>query len=122
MNAAQPLTPAYIESKRAELLSLRDQLQKTSSAEKEEAGGLQQDSIEQAHEYEDDAQKFELLETSRHLVRHDIARLAQINRALRKIDEGTYGYSDISGERISSARLDALPEAVITLHEQQARE
>ena len=54
--------------------------------------------------------------------RHDVARLAQINRALQKIDEGTYGLSDISGERISTARLHALPEASTTLQEQQARE
>ena len=122
MNETDPLTPAYLESKRTELLSLRNQLQNTRSAEKADADDLQHDSIEQAHDYKDDAQKFEFLETSRNLERHDAERLAQINRALRKIDEGTYGYSDISGHRISSARLDALPEATITLQEQRARE
>ncbi len=122
MNTQHALDPAYIELKRAELLALRAQLQKAATVEDDVTGGLQKESTERAHEYEDDAQKLDMLETSRNLLRHDIARLAQINRALRKIEEGTYGYSDISGERISTARLDALPEATSTLLEQQARE
>jgi DnaK suppressor protein len=122
MNTQHALDPAYIELKRAELLALRAQLQKAATVEDDVTGGLQKESTERAHEYEDDAQKLDMLETSRNLLRHDIARLAQINRALRKIEEGTYGYSDISGERISTARLNALPEATSTLLEQQARE
>ena len=122
MNTQHALDPAYIELKRAELLALRAQLQKAAAIEEGVTGGLQKESTERAREYEDDAQELEMLETSRNLLRHDIARLAQINRALRKIEEGTYGYSDISGERISTARLDAVPEAVSTVLEQQARE
>jgi len=122
MNTQHALDPAYIELKRAELLALRAQLQKAATVEENLTGGPQKESTERAHEYEDDAQKLEMLETSRNLLRHDIARLAQINRALRKIEEGTYGYSDISGERISTARLDAVPEAISTVLEQQARE
>lgn len=122
MNTQHALDPAYIELKRAELLALRAQLQKAATVEEDLTGGLQKESTERAREYEDDAQKLEMLETSRNLSRHDIARLAQINRALRKIEEGTYGYSDISGERISTARLDAVPEAISTVLEQQARE
>lgn len=122
MNTQHALDPAYIDLKRAELLALRAQLQRTATVEEGVTGGLQKESTEQAHEYEDDAQKLEMLETSRNLLRHDIARLAQINRALRKIEEGTYGFSDISGERISAARLDALPEATVTLMEQQSLE
>jgi len=46
--------------------------------------------------------------------------LVNIERALRKIDEGTYGISDVSGERIPRERLDAVPEAIYTLAEQSA--
>jgi DnaK suppressor protein len=45
-----------------------------------------------------------------------------IERALAKIDEGTYGRSDLSGDPIPKARLDAVPEAVLTIQEEEARE
>jgi DnaK suppressor protein len=45
-------------------------------------------------------------------------RLEQVQRALRKIGEGTYGLSDGSGEPIPKGRLEALPEAVRTVEEQ----
>ncbi len=122
MNTQHAFDPTYLESKRKELLALRAQLQKAALAGQTEAGGLQDESTAQAHEYEDDAQKLVMLETSRNLLRHDAARLAQVNRALRKMEESTYGFSDVSGERISTARLDALPEATTTLQEQLAHE
>lgn len=39
------------------------------------------------------------------------ASLADVNRALTKLDEGTYGFCDVCGGPIKSARLDALPAA-----------
>jgi hypothetical protein len=49
-------------------------------------------------------------------------RLRAIDRALAKIDEGTYGLSDVSGDPIPRARLEAMPEAVLTVQEEEARE
>ena len=46
-------------------------------------------------------------------------RLGEVARALRKIEEGTYGLSDDSGESIPWGRLEAVPEAVRTVEEQQ---
>ncbi len=43
--------------------------------------------------------------------------LAKVNRALAKIDEGTYGLSDIDGTPISEARLEALPYATTTVEQ-----
>ena len=57
-----------------------------------------------------------------HLVARDVARLEQVNRALEKIKEGTYGLSDISGQPIPRERLQAIPETIFTLAEEQARE
>jgi DnaK suppressor protein len=45
-------------------------------------------------------------------------RLERVQRALRKIEEGTYGLSDDSGEPIPRGRLEAVPEAVRTVEEQ----
>ncbi len=39
------------------------------------------------------------------------ASLADVNRALAKIDEGTYGLCDVCGKPIAPARLEALPAA-----------
>jgi DnaK suppressor protein len=46
-------------------------------------------------------------------------RLADVDRALQKIEEGTYGLSDVSGEPIPRGRLEAMPEAIRTVEEQQ---
>ena len=46
-------------------------------------------------------------------------RLENVERALQKIDEGTYGLSDESGEPIPKGRLEAMPEAVRTVEEQE---
>ena len=76
----------------------------------------------QAREYEDDAQKLDMLEREGRLAARDVDRLARVERALKKIQEGTYGLSDVSGQRIPRDRLDAIPEAINTLSEQKASE
>lgn len=50
------------------------------------------------------------------------AILHQIERALAKIDDGTYGLSDVSGEAIPKERLDAVPYASLTIAEAEAYE
>lgn len=45
--------------------------------------------------------------------------LRQIERALEKIDENTYGICDITGEEIPVARLDAVPYATMTVKAQE---
>ncbi|RDB31322.1 TraR/DksA family transcriptional regulator [Candidatus Similichlamydia laticola] len=48
----------------------------------------------------------------------EFALLGRINRALEKIEEGSYGICDISGEPIPFARLEAVPYAVTTVKSQ----
>jgi DnaK suppressor protein len=45
--------------------------------------------------------------------------LRQIERALEKIDENTYGVCDITGEEIPVARLEAVPYATMTVKAQE---
>jgi DnaK suppressor protein len=104
------------------LTKLRDELRKTTNAAEAEEGSIKNESALQAHEYEDDAQKLDMLEKEGSLVSRDVARLARVERALKKIAEGTYGYSDVSGQRIPDDRLDAMPDATTTLAEQTASE
>lgn len=48
-------------------------------------------------------------------------RVAAIDRALTRLDNGTYGRSVRSGEPIPSDRLDADPAAELTIEEAQGR-
>jgi len=48
--------------------------------------------------------------------------IAKIDAALRRIDEGEYGYCEVSGEPISLARLEARPIATMTLEAQERHE
>ena len=46
--------------------------------------------------------------------------LSKIDRALEKIEDGTYGLSDIDGTPIPVERLEAIPYAVTTVEQEEA--
>jgi DnaK suppressor protein len=48
--------------------------------------------------------------------------IAKIDAALRRIDEGEYGYCEVTGEPISLARLEARPIATMTVEAQERHE
>lgn len=48
--------------------------------------------------------------------------VSKIDAALRRIDEGEYGYCDVTGEPISLKRLDARPIATLSLEAQERHE
>ncbi|MEL6242542.1 MAG: RNA polymerase-binding protein DksA [Pseudomonadota bacterium] len=48
--------------------------------------------------------------------------VAKIDAALRRIDEGEYGYCIVTGDPISLKRLDARPIATMTLEAQEKHE
>ena len=48
--------------------------------------------------------------------------IGKIDAALRRIDNGEYGYCEVSGEPISLKRLDARPIATMTLEAQEKHE
>ncbi|WP_323765530.1 RNA polymerase-binding protein DksA [Marinovum sp.] len=48
--------------------------------------------------------------------------VAKINAALRRIEEGEYGYCEVTGEPISLKRLDARPIATMSLEAQERHE
>jgi DnaK suppressor protein len=116
------LDSAFIEKQRQQLTRLREQLLRATQAGEKEEAGIRSQSLGEAHESEDDAQKLALLETDGNAVERSVGRLAQIERALRKIEDGTYGISDASGKPIPRERLEAMPEAIYTLAELKARE
>jgi DnaK suppressor protein len=48
--------------------------------------------------------------------------IAKIEAALRRIDEGEYGYCEVTGEPISLGRLEARPIATMTIEAQERHE
>jgi DnaK suppressor protein len=48
--------------------------------------------------------------------------VSKIEQALRRIEEGTYGYCEVTGDPISLKRLDARPIATLSLAAQEMHE
>jgi DnaK suppressor protein len=119
---AHPLDPAFVEKQRQALLKLRAVLLNATRDGEADEAEIKEESAGGPREFEDDAQKLATLELEGNLVGRDMARLERVDRALRKIEEGTYGASDQSGQLIPRERLEAIPESIYTLAEEQARE
>ncbi|HKD54381.1 MAG TPA: hypothetical protein VKB72_09165 [Steroidobacteraceae bacterium] len=116
------LDPAFIDRQREYLLRLRTTLRSAARATEAEEGEVRGEVVDAAREYEDDAQELDALEVDGNLVVRDLDRLQRVERALEKIDDGTYGVSDLSGQPISRERLEAVPEAILTLSEEERLE
>jgi len=123
MNSKKPrLDKTYLATKREQLTTLRRQLSDSVRTATAEERTVNSESAGQAREYEDDAQRLANLELDGTLVGRDLRRLALIERALQKIEDGTYGTSDESGALIPADRLEVMPEAIYTLSEQEKRD
>jgi DnaK suppressor protein len=123
VNSKAPrLDNAFIQKQRRQLTKLREELLRATQAAQNEETEIHSQSVGEAHESEDDAQKLSMLETDGNLFNRSTQRLTQIERALQKIADGTYGLSDASGEAIPRERLELMPEAIYTLAELKARE
>jgi RNA polymerase-binding transcription factor len=101
---------------------LRAKLVAAAKGRSDEEAGLAANAVGEAREYEDDAQKLAMLELESNLLADIQQRLIIVDRARQKIEEGSYGLSDASGEMIPRERLEAMPEAIYTLAEQRSRE
>jgi DnaK suppressor protein len=120
-SATSRLDQAFIQKQRQRLIEIRAELQRATRSGETEETGLNSQSHGEPHEYEDDAQKLAMLEVQGTLVAHDLRRLAQVERALAKIEDGTYGLSDSNGQPIPKDRLEAMPEAIDTVQNHATR-
>ncbi|MGA9028131.1 MAG: hypothetical protein WB440_18905 [Steroidobacteraceae bacterium] len=113
MNDPPPLLDdAFIARQRKRLLHSRAKLLNALQAHESERTRLQLESQGQALEEEETAQDQMLLDDGRVLADQLAKRLIPIDRALAKIDDGSYGFSDVTGEPIPLKRLEAEPEAI----------
>lgn len=113
-----PLSKNEIAHFKTRLQELKAQIMKTVKGAKEavtqpdEAKGYSQHS---ADEGTDDFVKNINLEVTN----KEFGLLRQIDRALEKIEERTYGICDITGEEIPLKRLEAIPYATMTVKAQE---
>jgi DnaK suppressor protein len=110
----------FIAKQKERLQSLRDELLRIMrAAEEDERTRTEQDADFTEHDAGDMSRDIFDREVDATIVEQVEQRLAIVERALQKIEEGTYGLSDVSGEPIPRGRLEAVPEAIRTVEEQQ---
>jgi DnaK suppressor protein len=117
------LDQEFIEKQRARLEELRAELSQM-------VEGLEEDQRYRAEE-EEDFTEHDSGDMSRSLFTREMdatvgqtleRRLQNVERALQKIEEGTYGTCEDTGEPIPRGRLEAAPEAIYTVEAQQRHE
>jgi DnaK suppressor protein len=100
-----------LESKRAELTRMHDD--NLAAGTHSEQGNFP-DPMDAATRAEEEAERLGLAHHERNL-------LAEVDRALAKIEAGTYGVSELSGRPIQIERLRAVPWARLTAEEEERR-
>ena len=119
MTTPQPaLDPSFLASQRKRLVALRTDLSRSMDRDAEEARQVLSADQDHANEIEDLAQDLAITDNDRSLSSQLGPQLITIDRALAKLDEGTYGFSDVSGLPIPIARLQAFPQALRTISEE----
>jgi len=109
----------FVAQQRERLLGLRDELvriREGMAADEEDLGETEGDTTLDSGDLSQDMFTREM---DASIGEQAERRLGEIDRALRKIEEGTYGLSDESGEPMPRGRLEAVPEAARTVEEQQ---
>ena len=117
--ADQELDQHFVESQRERLVGLRDELVRIRKGMANEERDLGEAEGDTQFDSGDLSQDMFTREMDASIGEQVERRLGEVDRALRKIEESTYGLSDESGEPIPRGRLEAIPEATRTVEEQQ---
>jgi DnaK suppressor protein len=115
------LDEAFVARQRERLLKLRSQLIAGGDAAGAEEDTLQMAAGDEPQDAVDDGNRLEQQANNEALLAHDLERIAAIDRALEKMRQHTYGLSDGNGEPIGRAHLEAVPEAIFTVDELNAK-
>jgi len=111
------LSPEFIGAQRKRLEALRDRLLGAEGRALAQERDAQAQHADEAGDAGDRSQDKPTNEIDQALHDVEARRLSDIDRALQKIAEGTYGLSDASGQPIPRERLEANPEAVVNVRE-----
>jgi DnaK suppressor protein len=120
--AGNELDKGFIEQQRSRLLDRKAELEQMQREAREVSRERSQEYQDTQADSGDESQYLFEREVDATLGQQFDQELKDVDRALEKIEEGTYGLSDRSGEPIPRGRLEAIPEALYTVEEQQRRE
>ena len=113
------MNPVMLEFFRQKLIDWREELLKGSSETiqntLQEVQLQKPDLTDRASEETDHALELRTRDRERKLI-------SKINSAIRRIDEGEYGYCEETGDPIGVARLEARPVATLSLEAQERHE
>jgi DnaK suppressor protein len=114
------LDQEFVDGQKQRLIDLRDELARVRDGLGEDERGLEggEDEFTET-DVGDESQSIFDREMDATLKEQTQRRLKEVDRALEKIDEGTYGICDDTGEEIPRGRLEAVPEAFRTVEAQQ---
>ena len=110
----------FLDNQRRRLVDLKGELERLRD-------GLEEDQ-RQLEDQEDDLSEHDSGDMSHSIFDREMdatveqtaeKRLHYVERALQKLEEGTYGVCDDTGENIPKGRLEAVPEAIRTVEAQQ---
>lgn len=116
-----PLTDEQIAKFKSRLLQLKNQHSRSFEETSENVKSTDESKGASQHPADEGTEDFERI-ISIELTSKEVDIIRQIDRALEKIEEGTYGICDISGKEIALKRLEAIPYATLTIEAQEARE
>lgn len=116
-----PLKKSDIERFRKRLLEMKSQYTSLVKHVSEEVKSTDESKGYSQHPSDEGTDDFDRI-VSLKVSGEEFKILRQIDRALEKIAENTYGICDITNEEISLARLEAIPYATMTVKAQEMLE
>ena len=120
--ADQELDQQFVESQRERLLGLRDELVRIKEGMADDERNLGEAEGDTQFDSGDLSQDMFTREMDASIGEQVQRRLGEVDRALQKLEEGTYGRSEESGECIPRGRLEAVHEDIRNDEEQQSVE
>ena len=120
--AGNELDKEFIERQKSRLLKRKAELERMRDGVREDERDRSQEEQDTQFDSGDQSQYMFTREMDATLGQQFDRQLQEVNRALEKIEEGTYGLSDDTGEPIPKGRLEAIPEALYTVERQERRE
>lgn len=117
MPADEYMSPAQLEFFRQRLLNLQRELRENS----EETRSHLRETVATPDEADRATQEEEQVLEQR-IRDRELKLLHKVEAALRRIDDGSYGFCEASGEPIGVGRLLARPTATLSLEEQERHE
>ncbi len=113
-----PLKKSEIDHFKKRLLELRAQVMQTIEGSKKEATTPDEAKGYSQHSADEGTDDF-VKQINLEVANKEFGLLRQIDRALQKIEEGSYGVCDITEEEIPVKRLEAIPYATMTVKAQE---